>query len=158
MQPADTGSPHLPLGVDMGEQLVALVCARQHYQTSILSVNRLHGSPGAHDEISRSKGEVVQVWGGGRGGGFKRSSNSSNQLHYTTPLTPDTGHIPWCRGWREDLEPGSGGLLISMVCIAIVSGPVKHSTYRSTSGREKYWLSTGSYCRDGSSDREHIWA
>ena len=36
--------------------------------------------------------------------------------------------IPWCIGWREDLVPESGGLLMSMVCMAMISGPVKHST------------------------------
>ncbi len=36
--------------------------------------------------------------------------------------------VPWCMGCRELLEPGSGGLLMSMVCMAMMSGPVKHST------------------------------
>ena len=46
--------------------------------------------------------------------------------------------VPWCMGWREVFCPVSGGLLISMVCMAMMSGPVKHSTYRRISGREQY--------------------
>ncbi len=33
---------------------------------------------------------------------------------------------------------------MSIVCIAITSGPVKHSTYLIIFGKEQYWLKTGS--------------
>ena len=36
---------------------------------------------------------------------------------------------------------------MSMVCIAMMSGPVKHSTYWSISGSEQYWNNTGSCWR-----------
>ena len=45
---------------------------------------------------------------------------------------------------------------MSMVCIAIMSGPVKHSTYCSTSGSEKYWLMTGSNWREAGRDRREL--
>ena len=57
------------------------------------------------------------------------------------------GTLPWCSGCLEDFDPGSGGLLMSMVCIAMMSGPVKHSTYWSISGSEQYWNNTGSCWR-----------
>ncbi len=40
--------------------------------------------------------------------------------------------------------PESGGLFISIVCIALMLGPVKHSTYFTISGKLQYWNSTGS--------------
>ncbi len=52
--------------------------------------------------------------------------------------------VPWCSGCLLVFEPGSGGLLINIVCIAITSDPVKHSAYFRISGELQYWLRTGS--------------
>ena len=38
------------------------------------------------------------------------------------------GKGTWWSGWREVSVPRSGGLLISIVCTARISGPVKHDT------------------------------
>lgn len=44
---------------------------------------------------------------------------------------------------------------MSMVCIAMMSGPVKHSTYWSISGSEQYWNNTGScWRREGRRERK----
>ena len=69
---------------------------------------------------------------------------TSAQVYVTTLLW---NSLPWWRGCLEDFDPGSGGLLMSMVCMAMMSGPVKHSTYWSISGSEQYWNNTGSCWR-----------
>ena len=105
---------YLPFWVAMRLKL-SLVCSWYDYQTAILTVDLLHRCPRAHYPVSRSEWEIVEIW--------KREKIAVIIMM----MMAGTG-IPWWRGWRLVLEPVSGGLLINIVCIAMMSGPVKHST------------------------------
>ena len=53
----------------------------------------------------------------------------------------------WCIGCLEVFLPESGGLLMSIVCIARMSGPVKHCTTSKTCGKVTNLESSSSHTK-----------
>lgn len=124
--------PHLPLGILVHQQF-SLVRPWEHHEAPVQHVHLLHGCPRTHDAIGRSERKVVEIW-----------EQKQVKICPLVAIALASLHIPWCSGWRDVLVPGSGGLLISMVCIAMTLGPVKPSTMRRISGWLQYLNSVGS--------------
>jgi hypothetical protein len=108
---------HLPFRIIM-LQKYSFMRSRQNNKTSVSRCNGFHGCPSTDNLVSWAEWKVVQIL-------VKQQVVKTGQKdHLNTENTENT----WWRGWREVKRPVSGGLLISIVCMARMFGPVKHET------------------------------
>lgn len=123
-------------------EFIECMTSRDNVEATVGTIARLYRGPRCDHLVGRPKGEIIKI--------LMRWMSMDDVVEFSIGLETliTINHIKriWTISVRDSYKlepyPASGGFAINMLCIAIIFGPVKHSTISNNLSCSKYSLKT----------------